>query len=390
MRNRARPAPPGLGGIARVGSDAQSLVARLRPGDVAVIDQADLNLAGAQALVQTGITAVVNASSMISPGYANLGPELLGEAGVAIVDGIGSDGLAAIEDSAPVRLHEGTVYLHDEAVATGREVDPGLVRRDMDEVRARLVTQLAGFTRSSTDFLWREQDALLHGRGVPVLSTPLSGRCVVVVVGRDDYEAELAGLAAFLRDESPVVIAVDEVADDLRQLGLRADVAVVSELARLPSAKALSAVDDVVVRVPPDGDQAVIESIERLGVTPLAFASTAAVQDVALLLAAHAGADLVVEVGAHLALEDLLNPERPDLSSAYLTRLKLGPRLVDARAVPRLYSGRVRPRDLALVVLAGLVALLVAVSVTPVGSSWLDQVASVVAALAKHLQGLFV
>jgi uncharacterized membrane-anchored protein len=91
----------------------------------------------------------------------------------------------------------------------------------------------------------------------------------------------------------------------------------------------------------------------------------------------------------HASLDEFLDRQRPGLASTYLTRLKVGDRLVDARAVPLLYSGRVRPRHLFVVLLAGLVAVVAAIGVTPVGQEWADELVRLIAQLTDDLQGLF-
>jgi uncharacterized membrane-anchored protein len=92
---KASLALPGVTGTARVGTPTAGVLPLLEPGDIAVIDHVDLDRDTATALLQAGVRAVVNAAPMISGRYANLGPEVLAEAGVLLVDNIGPAGLAA-------------------------------------------------------------------------------------------------------------------------------------------------------------------------------------------------------------------------------------------------------------------------------------------------------
>ena len=383
---RQRPAVglPGLVGTARVDRRTRALLPRLRPGDIAVLDHLDLDRATAQALVDAGVVAVVNAAPMISGRYPNLGPQVLVDAGLPLVDGIGTTGLAAVGDGRTVRLHDGSLYDGEELLATGRAVDAGTVASELEAARAGLVTQLETFTHNSTEFLRREQDVLLHGRGVPRLSTKVAGRPVVVVVRGHDHERELAGIRAFLREQDPVLVGVGGGAEVLRAAGFTPDVVVLDAHAddtELPGAKTLRSARDVVVRTDRGAARAHLESLERLGVRPLRFESGATPEDAALVLADAADAAVIVGVGMHATLDEFLDRQRTGLASTYLTRLKVGPRLVDANAVPYLYSGRVRPWHLLLVMLAGLVALAAALAVTPVGRDWL-------ATLSDQLRGL--
>lgn len=374
-RQRAAAALPGLVGTARVERRTRALLSRLRPGDVAVVDEVDMDRATAQALVDAEVAAVVNAAPMISGRYPNLGPQVLVEAGVLLVDRVGTAALGTVGDGRTVRVHDGEVYAGDTLVASGRAVDDETVTAELQQARSGLVTQLEAFTHSSTEFLRREQDLLLHGRGVPRLETRIEGRPVVVVVRGHEHERELEEIAPFLREQHPVLVAVGGAAEVLRAAGFRPDVVVVdgrAEDAELPSAKILKGATDVVVRLDRGSDRSQVESLERIGVRPRVLESGATPEDAALVLADAGGAAVIVGVGMHATLEEFLDRQRGGLASTYLTRLKVGPRLVDARAVPYLYSGRVRPWHLLLVMLAGLVALAAAVGVTPVGQDWLD------------------
>lgn len=391
VRQRSALDLPGLLGIARVERRTRVLLPRLRPGEVAVLDQLDMDRATAQALVDAGVSAVVNAAPMVSGRYPNLGPEVLLEAGVLVIDGIGSGGLAAIPDGAAVRLHDASVHVAGELVASGREVDASTIHEELEQARAGLVTQLETFTHNSTEFLRREQDLLLHGRGVPRLSSRVAGRPAVVVVSGHEYERELAEVRTFLREQHPVLIGVGRGADALREAGLRPDVVVVdagADESETPSAKTLRAARDVVVRLDRGAGRSAVDHLERLGVRPLRFESGATPEDVGLILADAGGAAVIVGVGMHATLDEFLDRQRAGLASTYLTRLKVGPRLVDASAVPYLYSGRVRPRHLLVVMLAGLIALGAAVGVTPVGQEWADSLTAALADLVDSVQGL--
>lgn len=372
-RQRPPVALPGIVGTARVERRTRILLPRLRAGDVAVLDHLDMDRATAQGLVDAGVAAVVNAAPMISGRYPNLGPEVLTEAGIVLVDGIGAAGLAAIGDGTTVRLHDATVYVGEQPVASGRLVDADTVRAELAQARTGLVSQLESFTHNSTEFLRREQDLLLHGRGMPRPSTRIAGRAVVVVVRGHDFAEELAAIRPFLREQQPVLIGVERGADALREAGYQPDIVVLdsrAEESERPSAQVLRGARDVVVRVDRGADRTPTDQLERLGVRPLRLESAATSEDAALLLADAGDAAVIIGVGMHATLDEFLDRQRSGLASTFLTRLKVGPRLVDAAAVPYLYAGRVRPRHLFLVMLAGLAALASAIGVTPVGHEW--------------------
>jgi uncharacterized membrane-anchored protein len=373
MKARTRSVLPGIHGTARVERRTRALLPRLQPGDIAVLDHLDMDRATAQALVDSGVSAVVNASPSISGRYPNLGPELLAEAGVVVIDR--TEGAFDIADGARVRVHDEVIFVGDKPVGMGREVDLDTIRAEMAEARGGLATQLESFTHNSTEFLRREQDLLLHGHGLPRLRTPIEGRPVVVIVPGHEHRRELARIERFVGERRPVLVGVDAGADALLAAGHRPDIVVLDSMvdeSDRPSSKALKAAREVVLRIDP-GARPPSEHLERLGVRPVRLETSATTEDAALLLVNSAEPSVIVGVGLHSSLDEFLDRRRPGLASTYLTRLTVGHRLVDASAVPTLYSGRVRPRHVFLVLLVGLLALALAVGITPVGQEWYSQ-----------------
>jgi uncharacterized membrane-anchored protein len=384
---------PGTTGTARVDRRLRSLLPRLGPGDVAVLDHVDLDRAAAQRLVDAGVSTVVNASAFVSGRYPNQGPGVLLDAGVLLVDGIGEEGLARVRDGRTVRVHEGALHDGEEELARGRVLDRQRLDEELEEARGGLANQLTNFTHNSTEFLRREQDMLLHGRGAPRLGTAMTDRPVVVAVAGPDHEAELRAIRRYLREQRPVLIGVDDGADALLAAGHRPDVVVVSSPlvadAGRVTAKALRGARDVVVVVDRGAGKTPVDALERLGVRPLRFETAAAPEDAALMLASLGEASLIVGVGVHASLDDFLDRQRAALASTFLTRLRVGPHLVDARSVPELYAGRVRAWQIWLVLLAGIVAVLAALAVTPVGQQWFDDLQPALSDVLDRLEGLF-
>ncbi len=390
---------PGLTGTVRADRRTSTLVRRLKPGDIAVIDHLDLDRANAEALLDKGVVAVVNASPFISGRYPNLGPELLARSGVVLIDNVGSDVFGKLHDGAEARIHEGQVFVKDEPVIAGAQLSADDIASMMEEARGGLSTQLQSFTHNTTEFLRREQDLLLHGQGAPELRTRLAGRPVVVVVRGYDYREDLRRLKQYIREQRPVLIGVDSGADALLEAGHRPDIVVIGETGLASgnhagevasvSDKALRGAKEVVLHSDRAGRAVGAERLDRLGVRAQNFSASGTSEDVALLLADLAGASLIVSVGTNATLAEFLDQHRSGLASTFLTRLRVGPKLVDAKGVPHLYSGRVRIWHLLLVLLAGVAALLVALAGTPVGHEWWTSVQAWLEDATNWLQGLF-
>jgi uncharacterized membrane-anchored protein len=380
----------GVVGTARADRRTSALLSRVSNGDVAVIDQIDLDGPTAEALVDAGVVAVVNRSPMISGRFPNRGPQVLVDAGIAMVDEAdGSDGrdlLSVVGDGRRVAVRGGALLVGDQVVARGRELTPDDVARQLADAEAGLSTQLHVLTHNSAEFLRREEALILHGEGVPRLRTRLRGRPVVVVAQGPDDAAELRRIRRYLREVKPAIVATADALTVVRAAGLTADVVVLdSRTEDIPAAKVLRACRDVVVTEAPGGVRSGgvgSERFERVGVRITKMETTATPADAALLLADASGATPIVGVGLRGTVEEFLDGSREGLGSGYVTRLKVGPRLVDAAAVPMLYSGQLRARHAYFVLLIGLLAVALAVATTDVGHQWaLD--------LRDHLDSLF-
>lgn len=397
-RQKPSPGVPGIVGTARVDRRTTSLLRKLRPGDVAVIDHLDLDRANAEALVEAGVVAVVNASQFISGRYANLGPEVLTKAGVVLVDDVGAEVFSKLRDGANVRVHDGQLVVDDEPLVAGQVLSEQDVRSRMESARSGLSTQLQSFTHNTTEFLRREQELLLHGQGAPKTQIDMRGRPVLVVVAGYDFREDLRLLKRYIREQRPVLIGVDAGADALLAEGHRPDLVVVGEKglghasrsaeAATVSDKALRTAREVVLHTDRSGRAVGSQRVERLGVDAHVFSAAGASEDIAMLLADLAGASLVILVGTHATLDEFLDRHRSGLASTFLTRLRVGPRLVDARNIPLLYVGRLRMWQLAIVLLAGLAALGAAVVTTPMGEEWATVVWRWVKELVDTIRGL--
>jgi uncharacterized membrane-anchored protein len=255
-------------------------------------------------------------------------------------------------------------------MARGRELDAAAIDAEMEAARRGMVSQLQTFTHNSIELLRREQQLLLHGIGLPALRTKLTDRPVVVVADAHELATRSKALKSFLAEQRPVLVGVDAGADALLSAGHQPHIVVVTADGEPPSAKVLRAAKDVVMVVEPGAARSTAERLERLGARPHRLETTTSAQDAALLLVDAAEPRVIVEVGTQASLEDFLDRSRGGLASTYLTRLKVGARLVDAAAVPTLYSGRVRPRHLLLALLVCVIAVAAAVASTPVGHEW--------------------
>jgi uncharacterized membrane-anchored protein len=382
-----RDALPGVVGRARLGRRTHLLVRRLEPGDVAVIDHVDLDESSAHALVDARVAAVVNVAPSTSGRYPNRGPQVLVDADIPLVDATEGPVFSRLHDGDRVRVADGVVYRGTDEVGAGTPLDHEQVVAAAESARTGMASQLETFGANALEFVRREGDLLLDGAGVPEVRTSLRERPVLVVSKRHDYQRDLRRLRRFVRERHPVLIGVDAGAEVLLSAGHRPHL-IVGDPDAL-SDKTLRCGAEVVVCAPQDDPLAGLDRLERLGVSAAVFRTSATSEDAAMLLADAAGAALVVTVGSHTSLEEYLDRGRSAMVSSFWTRLRLGPTLVDARAVQRLYQSRVRTWQLVLLALFGLAAVALAVSATPVGQQWWQSLQPAATDLWTWLRGRF-
>lgn len=348
--------------LARVDGRTKRLLVRLRPGEVAVIDHEDLDRVAAEGLVLRGAAAVVNASPSITGRYPNLGPLVLVRAGIPLIDNVGKLIMQKVKDGTPIRLDGDRVLLNGDLVGAGVRQTEDSVIRDMDEARSRLAGQFDAFARNTVEYMQRERDLLFGGEGMPHLDHDLAGRHVLVVVRGANYREDLAALRAYVRDVKPVLVGVDGGADAVIEQGYRPDM-IVGDMDSV-SENALRSGAEVVLHAYPGGRAPGRSRLDGLGLPYKVVEAGGTSEDVAFLLAHEKGAELIVAVGSHGNLREFLDKGRSGMASTFLVRLRVGEILVDAKGVSRMYRGRVRGRDLVLLIGAALFSMVAIVAVS--------------------------
>jgi uncharacterized membrane-anchored protein len=371
LLTRSQQTRPGTTGIARVDRRTGDLLRRVGHGDVVVLDQVDLDRATADALVAADVTGVVNASPSISGRFPNLGPEIVVAAGIVLIDDVGPEILRAVKEGSRVRLLEGAVYVGDKELGRGTEQTVETIADRMIDAKAGMSAQLEAFSANTIEFLRRERTLILDGVGVPELTANLRNQQVLVVASGLDHVEDLRRLKRYIAEHRPVLIGVDGGADTLHHLGYRPNV-IVGDPDGL-STDTLRSGAEVVVPAYMDGHAPGLERVQDLGIGAVTFPASGNSEDLALLLADTHGASLVVTVGFQATLHEFLDRGRSGSNpSTFLTRLKLGSKVVDGKAVATLHRSRVSVGAVVLLVLAALVAVVVALAVSGVGSAYLD------------------
>ena len=366
-RGRPEPeAPAGaLTGIARVDPRTKHLLARLQPGEIAVINHQDIDRISAEGLIQRQAKAVVNASKSSSGRYPNLGPLLLCSSGVPVIDEVGLE-VMRLPEGSRLFIEEGRVFRRNGTriveIAKGRVLTLDEVEDELDETKTRIGSQIEEFAENTMEYIRDERDVVVEAARLPDVKTDFHGRHVLIVVRGYHYKEDLAALRAYIREVNPLLVGVDGGADLLLEFGLKPDM-IIGDMDSVTT-KALESGAELVVHAYPGGRAPGFERVEALNLESVLFEATGTSEDIAMLIAYEHGAELIVAVGTHANLVEFLDKGRKGMASTFLTRLRVGPILVDAKGVSRLYRTRVRRRDLAFLIAAALVTMAIVVVVS--------------------------
>lgn len=384
----AIPDGPVVQGPVRIDARTKNLTKRLSAGDIAVINHQDLDQVSAYALVSCKPAAVINAAASISGAYPNLGPKILLDAGVPLIDQAGEALLTQVTEGAIGKLSGGQLFVDDALVATGTPLDEAMVEEAMEHARGNISEQIEAFSRNTMQYVREERELLLDGIKLPQIRTELEGRYVLVVVRGYHYKEDLQTLRPFIREARPVLIGVDGGADALLELGYRPDL-IVGDMDSVGD-DALRSGAEIIVHAYRDGRAPGLERVESLGVQDaIVLPAIGTSEDVAMLLADGKGAELIVAVGTHATLIEFLDKGRQGMASTFLTRLRVGGKLVDAKGVSLLYRSRISSAALTWLVLAGMLAVLAALAATPGGRTAMGVLAVRWDDLLAWIGGLF-
>lgn len=360
------PKPGDVTGLAMINKSTKDLAKVIKPGSIAVIDHLDLDRVAAESLVERGISAVINASASSSGRYPNEGPLVILKAGIALLDEAGPEIMSALSDGDTLVIRGDQILSAKEVersgevapAFSGKRQDVASIKEIHDASRATLGAEFIRFVENTSEYFEHNKDLVSDDLDVPDVGVKFQDRHVLMVVRGHDYKQDLMLLrsSGYINDRKPILIGVDGGADAIMEVGLRPDIIVgdfdsVSEASLLSGAK-------LVVHAFPDGRAPGAERLTELGLDHFEFRASGTSEDIAMLMAFEQGASLIVAVGTHSSMVDFLDKGRAGMASTILTRMKVGPVLVDAKGVSRLYQQNIRKRDVLLLVVGAFLSML--------------------------------
>jgi uncharacterized membrane-anchored protein len=351
-------------GPARLDRRTKRLVHRLGEDDVAIVDHSDLDRVTAEELLETGVQVVVNVSESLSGRFPNPGPLLLVRGGVTLIDAPGAPLFDEVTDGDQLTVRGASVFRNGTCLARGRMREERELERSLAEQRGRVTESLSEFAENTLLHLKAEGSLLAEGIDFPPLRTRFRDRHALVVARGPGHKRDLRIVRPYVRDFRPVLVGVDGGADALIEAGYKPDV-IVGDMDSVSDAALRSGAELLVHAYRGNGNAPGAARAAALGVPFEVVPAFGISEDLALLLAHEKGAELIVAVGTHFNLIEFMERNRDGMSSTFLTRLRVGEILVDAKGVSQLVSRRVGLWPLVALGLTGLGAIVVAVVASP-------------------------
>lgn len=349
-------------GRARLGKKTKDLVKRLKPGDIAIIDHIDIDRVSAESLVETGVEAVINAAPSISGKYPNMGPIILLSSGINLMDKV-DNAFDLVKEGDKISIKDSCLWRGREKLFDGSMLTLNEVAQKMDDSRSMIGEELEKFAANTMEYMLKEKDLLYGNREFPDLKTRINGRHVLVVVRGHGYKDDLATLRSYISEIKPVLIGVDGGADALVSEGFKPDI-IVGDMDSV-SNDTLNCGAELIVHAYSDGRCPGMKRLEKMELKASPFPSEGTSEDIALLMAFEKNAELIVAVGSHVNLVEFLDKGRSGMSSTFLTRLKVGEILVDAKGVNKLYRSSVKLSHLMVLSMAALLTISIIIFVSP-------------------------
>lgn len=341
----------------------KNLVQRLAPGQIGVICHRDLDELGALSLINAKVKAVINAETSISGRYPNLGPKLLCEQGIPLIDNVGVSIMEMVKDGYVLEIRDNEIYLDKDLVGSGYILDLETVERKMDMARQNVEFELDSFIDNTLEYAKKEKGFILEQLSLPKVSADFRGRHALVVIRGKDYRNDLNIIQSYIEEVRPILIGVDGGGDALLEFGLVPDL-IIGDMDSV-SDRALKSCREIIVHAYLDGRAPGMDRVKGLGLEALTLSAPGTSEDIAMLLAYQNGAELIVAVGAHSSMIDFLEKGRKGMGSTFLTRLKIGEKLVDAKGVNKLYRENIKTKHIVGLVLAAMIPIAVVGAMSP-------------------------
>lgn len=357
-------------GRVKIDIKTKNLINRLEQKDIALISHKDLDEIAAISLADKKVSCVINTEKFISGKYPNKGPSILIKNNIALFEVTGDYNFSTIKDGDILEIIDNNIILGERTLGNCTLVDNKMIIKLIKLGNENLESELDIFIENTLEYAKKEKSIVTGKINLPKLDIDLANKQVLVVVRGKDYKADLLTIKSYIKEVKPILIGVDGGGDALMEFGYIPDL-IIGDMDSV-SDKCLLIAKEVIVHGYASGKAPGMKRVIELGIEPKLFISPGTSEDIALLLAYEKNADLIVALGTHTNMIDFLEKGRPGMGSTFLTRLKVGERLIDAKGVNKLYSSTLKTKHLILVVAAAFIPILIILFINPLTRSILN------------------
>ena len=356
-------------GIVKIDKKTKNLINRLRPKDIAVISHEDLDEVAANSLVDKKIACIINTKKTISGRYPNRGPAIIMEKGIPIFEVDNNELIDILKEGDQIEIVDDNIIFNGNIITKCNYISPSMIEELTKLGYDNIERELDNFIENTLEYAKKEKGLVTGKVQIPAIDTVIGGRHALIVVRGKDYKMDLRTIKSYINEVKPVLIGVDGGGDALLEFGLTPDI-IIGDMDSV-SDNALLMAKEVIVHAYSDGYAPGLDRVKNIGVIPKVFISTGTSEDIALLLAYEKNADLIVAVGTHTNMIDFLEKGRAGMSSTFLVRLKVGSKLVDAKGVNQLYKTTFKANNLAFIIVATLIPIVILILINPLTKSFL-------------------
>ena len=347
----------------KVDRKTKRLAKRLESGDIAVINHIDIDEVSANSLVEAKIKLVINASKSISGKYPNKGPAILAKNNILIIDNIGEELFEKLKEDDTLKIDGNKIYRDNDYLGCGELLKESNIEEKLKKAYENMSVELERFIDNTIEYAKKEKGLILGEVKIPMVTTQYKGRHVLIVVRGQDYKKDLQTIISYIEDMNPILVGVDGGADALMEFGYTPDV-IVGDMDSVTD-EALKKAKEIVVHAYPDGRAPGMKRIVDLGLDAITFPAPGTSEDIAMLMAYEYGAELIVALGTHSNMIDFLEKGRKGMSSTFLVRLKIGPKLIDAKGVNLLYKSNLKLKYIWGLIITGLFPIIILILLYP-------------------------
>jgi len=247
-------------------------------------------------------------------------------------------------------------------VGEGRIVSREHIDNMMERAKNNLENELGEFIDNTLEYAKKEKKFIIQGLDLPELNAKISNRHVLVVIRGKNYKEDLMAIKSYIKEMNPVLIGVDGGADALLECGLIPDL-VIGDMDSV-SDKCLRVSKEIIVHGYVNGRAPGYDRVASLNLKGKIIYAPGTSEDIALLLAHQMGAELIVAVGSHSNMIDFLEKGRKGMASTFLSRLKIGSILIDAKGVSQLYTNHIKPRYIVGLIISAFLPLAIVLALS--------------------------